>query len=83
MNKKTINKIYNKNRFSLSARAIGSDSLVYYQMVCPHCTFENVIAKGFMHEMMLCSNTKCRRVIVVENYRDIITFETEDENKSA
>lgn len=49
-----------------------SDSiLLFYEYVCPHCNTLNTTAKAYKQPVVLCSNTACRKVIVIENIQDI------------
>jgi len=82
MNNKKNLSIYHEPRFSEPALAYESPELIYFRLTCPHCAFENVITKEFIHKMMLCSSSGCRRIIVVENYLDLLV-NSEDEKQIA
>ena len=45
--------------------------LLFYQFECPHCENLNISSKDYKQEVVLCSNTACRKVIVIENIKDI------------
>lgn len=41
--------------------------LVFYQYTCPHCNMENTRSKSQKKKIVLCSNTQCRRTIILDN----------------
>ena len=71
MNRKTTKTIYEGVRYALSTKASASPELIYFRICCPHCDYDNVIARGFMQKKMLGLSSKCRRIIIVENYREL------------
>ena len=45
--------------------------LLFYSFQCPYCAEINVSSKEYKKEVVLCSNKGCRKVIIIENYKDI------------
>lgn len=83
MNSNKTKNIYRPNDFSKVATAVDDPSLVYLTVECPHCEYENVISRGFINEKMLCSSSLCRRIIIVENFRDINLQQNSDKKEIA
>ena len=53
------------------ANAFSTPYLLFFQFTCPHCNEQNVMSKSQKHQYLLCSNSVCRKVIILENYKDI------------
>ena len=53
------------------AKAESDKILLFYSFRCPYCNEVNVSAKEYKREVVLCSHSGCRRVIVIENFKDI------------
>lgn len=45
--------------------------LLFYQYNCPHCNFLNTRSKEIKDEYVLCSATGCRKIIWLENIKDV------------
>jgi transcription elongation factor Elf1 len=45
--------------------------LLFYSFECPYCEVVNVSSKEFKKEVVLCSNSGCKRIIVIDNFKDI------------
>lgn len=66
----------NKNKTNLElwgkkVRAITDKHLLFFQFECPHCKCFNVTGKTNVQEYLICSNSSCKRIIILENYKDI------------
>ncbi len=55
----------------MRAEASSSKMLLFYSFYCPHCDEINVYAKDFKKEVVLCSNTGCKKMIIINNFKDI------------
>lgn len=45
--------------------------LLFYEFNCPHCESLNVISKDFKRQISRCSNSSCRRIIIITNIDQI------------
>lgn len=45
--------------------------LLFYEYNCPHCGFLNTRSKDMRDEYVLCSDSGCRKIIWLENIKDI------------
>jgi transcription elongation factor Elf1 len=63
----------NNSELDLSMRTIAKSSqmLLFYQFSCPHCGTVNVYAKNYKKEIVLCSETGCKKMIIIDNYKEI------------
>jgi hypothetical protein len=68
LNKENVEPIFIKGK---KAQAFSTPYLLFFQFTCPHCQEHNVIGKSQKQEYLLCSNSVCRKVIILENYKDI------------
>lgn len=57
--------------FQLRTKASSSRMLLFYQFQCPHCSQLNVYAKNYKREIVLCSSTGCKKMIIIDNFKDI------------
>ncbi len=71
MNKKENTQTYSIESFGMKAQAVSNKYLLFFQFQCPHCNHLNVMGKTNVQEYLICSNSTCRRVIILENYLDI------------
>lgn len=55
----------------LRTKASSSRMLLFYQFQCPHCRQLNVYAKNYKREIVLCSSTGCKKMIIIDNFKDI------------
>ncbi len=69
MNKKDSNK--NHSEAALRTIVKSDSKLLFYEFNCPHCNEVNVFAKSYKQEMVLCSNSACRKMIIIDNYKEI------------
>ncbi|MBT4793466.1 MAG: hypothetical protein HON90_17975 [Halobacteriovoraceae bacterium] len=56
---------------SMRTQASSSKMLLFYQFHCPHCHKLNVYSKEYKQEVVLCSNTGCKKMIIIDNYKEI------------
>lgn len=56
---------------SMRTKASSSKMLLFYQFLCPHCNTINVCAKNYKKEVVLCSESGCKKMIIIDNYKDI------------
>ena len=56
---------------SMSTNAESSKMLLFYQFQCPHCDQMNVLSKEYRQNVVLCSSTGCRKMIIIDNIKDI------------
>lgn len=56
---------------SMRTKARSSKMLLFYEFPCPHCGSLNVYAKNYKKEVVLCSHTGCRRMIIIDNFKEI------------
>lgn len=68
--RKSKNKEFNLEE-SLSVNASSSSILLYYTFSCPHCHNLNVNAKAFKSKVVLCSESGCRKMIIIKNFQDV------------
>ena len=55
----------------MKTKASSGKLLLFFEFICPHCGTVNVFSKEYKREIVLCSHRGCRRVIIIENYKDI------------
>lgn len=70
MNKKNLENKTNLEE-KMKTKASSGKMLLFYQFECPHCKTMNVCSKDYKMEISLCSNTGCRKIIIIENFKDI------------
>ncbi|MAZ48233.1 MAG: hypothetical protein CME65_06700 [Halobacteriovoraceae bacterium] len=58
-----------ENIYEVVART--SPLLLFYEFNCPHCSGLNVVSKDFKREVSRCSNSSCRRIIIITNIDQI------------
>ena len=46
--------------------------LLFFQFDCPHCGGSNVISKAYKTEVVLCSNSSCHMMVIIDNYEEIV-----------
>jgi transcription elongation factor Elf1 len=71
MQNKQKNEIYSLGVWGKKATAITNKHLLFFQFECPHCHQLNVMGKTNVQEHLICSNSSCKRIIILENYQDI------------
>lgn len=71
MKKNIYNKTNNLLKFSMKTLATSEKQLLFFQCTCPHCEHHNVMAKANKQEVILCSNRGCRKIIILDNYKEI------------
>lgn len=70
MSKKKTNNIDHLEE-QMKTKAETGKMLLFYQFICPHCQTQNVSSKDYAQKFTLCSNPGCRKMIIIENYKDI------------
>ncbi len=55
----------------MRTQASSSKMLLFYEFPCPHCKTMNVYAKNYKKEVVLCSNSGCKKMIIIDNFKEI------------
>lgn len=55
----------------MSTIASSSKMLLFFQFRCPHCETINVFSKENRKEVVLCSKSGCRKMIIIKNFKDV------------
>jgi hypothetical protein len=71
-NRKTIISIeIAMNQKAKRTLAQSDKILLFYSFKCPYCNEVNVSSKEYKKEVVLCSNSGCRRIVIIDNFKDI------------
>ena len=55
----------------MRVKASSSSQLLFFQFKCPYCGEYNVRAKASATQTTLCSRSFCRKVIHIENFKEV------------
>jgi hypothetical protein len=57
----------NKKNLCLHAQVETESILLFYQFTCPYCLVQNVLSKEQKQKVILCSQSGCRKIIILDN----------------
>jgi transcription elongation factor Elf1 len=57
----------NKNDLCLQALVETESILLFYQFTCPYCSVQNILSKTQKQKVVLCSQSGCRKIIILDN----------------